>query len=355
MSDPLQPNDSADPKVTPGGVAEARPAEAGVANAPVAVEPTANAATLAAAAPPSAPTTPQPWLAGNGPVVVYILLVICTIAGLSALVAWGVRGGAKEFSTIAATLNQNQNRNGGSSGGAGDTDGRTVDSAAQEEAEALLARVAAGDAAAAQQVLAESDGWTGKTHRTARTNQSISGSLNLSNPELREAAVQAQLALDGVPRTEGGVAMLERTVGDPGQRAWALWMLGALANRGVDPAHTVKIVESYLDDPDVQVRASAVDALSLAGADETIPMLLDRFRNDPSPVVQERAMCDISQSGFYTHAQRMNAAATLVGWVDDSLLNAQQRAWVAQGLSDIAGKSFGTNSAAWKNWYSSAL
>lgn len=353
MSDPLQPGDLAGPKATSGSAAEGRPADGGVVNAPVDIKQGPNDAAPPVSGPPSAAATPQPWLAGNGPVVVYILLVICTIAGLSVLVAWGIRGGTKEISTIAATLNQNGN--GGASGEVSDTEGRTVDPAAQKEAEALLARVAAGDAAAAQQVLAESDNWTGKTHRTARTNQSISGSLNLSSPELREAAVQAQLALDGVPRTEGGVAMLKRTVGDPGQRAWALWMLGALANRGVDPAHTVKIVESYLDDPDVQVRASAVDALSLAGTDETIPMLLDRFRNDPSPVVQERAICDISQSGFYTHAQRMTAAASLVGWVDDSLLNAQQRAWVTQGLSDIAGKSFGTNSAAWKNWYDSAL
>ena len=177
--------------------------------------------------------------------------------------------------------------------------------------------------------------------------------IALNRPELhaREAAVRAELALDGITEDEAGLTFVEQEVGDPNQRAWALWMLGALGNRGVDPVHTAKIIEAYLSDPAVDVRASAVNGLALVGTDETIPMMLDRFRNDPSPVVQERAACALAESGMYTHEQRMTAAASLVSWLDDPLLNSQQRAWTFQALRDISGQNLGTDSAAWRNWY----
>ena len=184
--------------------------------------------------------------------------------------------------------------------------------------------------------------------------QLITAILNGTSQPAREAALQAQLALDGVARTPSGAATVEQAVDDPGQRTWALWMLGALANRGVDSLHGASIIESYLADPNVQVRATSVDALSLVGTDETIPVLLDRFRNDPSPVVQERAACDLAQSGMYTQAQRITAAASLVRWLDDSQLSAQQRAWTLQALRDISGKNLGADSAAWKSWLDGA-
>jgi HEAT repeat protein len=168
---------------------------------------------------------------------------------------------------------------------------------------------------------------------------------------VREAAVRAQLALDGVTEDEEGLKFVEQEIGDPKQRGWALWMLGALGNRGVDPVHSAKVIQTYLSDPAVDVRASALNGLALVGTDETIPMMLDRFRNDPSPVVQERAACALAESGMYTHEQRMRAAASLVSWLDDPLINGPQRAWTLHALRDISGQNFGTDSAAWRNWY----
>jgi hypothetical protein len=230
---------------------------------------------------------------------------------------------------------------------------RRLDRSAQAEAEQLLTKVAAGDSEAADLVLVQSPTWTGTTSRTPTADQQILTALNLPNLHAREAAVQAELALDAVPLSDAGLKMLEQAVGNPSQRVWALWMLGALGNRGVDPVHTAKIIETYLADPEVNVRASAVNGLAILATDETVPMLLDRFRNDPSPVVQERAACGLAESGMYTREQRMTAAASLVGWVDDSTLSAGQRAWTAQALGDISGQHFGNDSAAWRNWYES--
>jgi hypothetical protein len=289
---------------------------------------------------PSSLATRQPWVSSEAPVVIYLALG----GALIILLSLGAHRVVKGF------LSSTAGRSAGNAGVA--TDG-TVDAARQAEAEALLERVATGDLAAANQVLARSDEWTGKTRTTPKTDQFITASINLKDPQARAAGIQAQLVLNGIPRDQSGLNMLEKAAGNPQQRAWALWLLGALGNRGVDPEHTAKIIDAYLVDPEVSVRSNAVIGLALLGTDETIPMLLDRFRNDPSTAVQEIAACGLAESGMYTHAQRMVAAGSMVGWLDDSLLTPQQRTWTAQALHDISGQSFGTDPAAWQRWYNS--
>lgn len=231
---------------------------------------------------------------------------------------------------------------------------RVVDSAAQNEIEGLLARVAAGDQAAASDVLERAPSWMGRVQRSASTSRSIDIAFNLPDLHQREASIEATLVLDGVPKSDAGVQMMEAQLPTTVGRPWALWMLGALGHRGVDPVHTAKMIGAYIDSPDANTRAAAVNALAVLATDETVPMLLDRFRNDPSLVVEERAACSLAESGMYTHEQRMVVAATLVSWLDDSLLSAQQRTWTIQALADISHQNFGNDSAAWRNWYESA-
>ena len=222
----------------------------------------------------------------------------------------------------------------------------------QTEAEQLLQKAAAGDSGAADQVMAQSVNWTGKTHRTPVSEQWIGVALNSADLHTRAAALQAEPALDGVTVDDAGLKFVEQAVGNPSQRVWALWMLGALGNRGVDPGHASKVIDAYLADSQVDVRAAAVNALGLIGTDETIPSMLDRFRNDPSPVVQERAACSLAESGMYTREQRMTVAGTLVGWLDDASLSGPQREWTLHALRDISGKNLGADSGAWREWYS---
>src|SRR5215475_3228101 len=214
----------------------------------------------------------------------------------------------------------------------------SIDAVRQAEAEQLLARLSSGDAAAADQVLAATANWAGKTHRTPKSEQAMSVALNLPDLHSREAALQAELALDGVTMDDAGLKFVERSIEDPQYRTWSLWMLGALGNRGVDPVHTTKVISSYLTDTQVDVRAAAVNALSLVGTDDTIPPLLDRFRNDSSPVVQERAACSLAESGMYSHTLRMAAAASFVSWLDDSSLTPAQHEWALHALRDISGQ-----------------
>jgi hypothetical protein len=230
----------------------------------------------------------------------------------------------------------------------------SLNPALQAEAEQLLQKAAAGDSGAADEVIARSANWTGKTHRTPVSEQWIGVALNSADLHTRAAALQAEPALDGVSVDDAGLKFVEQAVGNPSQRVWALWMLGALGNRGVDPVHAAKVIDAYMADSQVDVRAAAVNALGLIGTDETIPPMLDRFRNDPSPVVQERAACSLAESGMYTHEQRMTVAGTLVGWLDDASLSGPQREWTLHALRDISGKNPGADSGSWREWYSGA-
>jgi hypothetical protein len=257
------------------------------------------------------------------------------------------------FMVLAATFAQQWLGISGRKQSSGQTRALRVNAATQASAEQLLGKLAANESGAADSVLDHSTTWTGKTRRTPKADQSILIALNLPDLHAREAALSAELALDAVPLNDVGLNTLKEALGDPSQRVWALWMMGALGNRGVDPVHTAKILESYLTDADVNVRASAVNGLALLATDETITPMLDRFRNDPSPVVQERAACGLAESGMYTHEQRMTAAASMVGWLDDPLVTPQQKVWSFQALHDISGESHGTDSAAWRAWYES--
>jgi HEAT repeat protein len=265
---------------------------------------------------------------------------------VAVLLTWGLQSVGK--SVISSLEAQSKLPTHGSSNAASN------DSSEQAQAEALLQRVASGDSAATDQVLNESDQWRGKTQRTSKADQFLTVSLNSSDIHMRQASLQAELALDGVERNEAGLDRLEPALKDPSQREWALWMVAALGNRGVDPQRAAIMISAYLQDPDTNTRAAAVNAFAMLGTDATILLVLDRFRNDPSPVVQERAACGLAQSGMYTHEQRMTAATTLVRWLDDARLTQQQHAWTLQALRDISGKNIGTDSSEWQSWLDGA-
>ena len=89
-----------------------------------------------------------------------------------------------------------------------------------------------------------------------------------------------------------------RGAGEQGPRANALWDLGLLGNRGVDPARIVTILLDSVRDPNENIRYWAVEALAYLGTDATIAPLLEIFHDDPSPQIRERAACGLAQSGM---------------------------------------------------------
>ena len=284
---------------------------------------------------PISRTTQASWLQGNGPVYVWFALLIL----MSGLLVVALRFTGRKFIPLLAQASN------------GDSQSSTFSSAKQTEAEGLLQRAAANDSAAADQIFEQSETWIGKTQRTPKANGLIAGVLNSHEMHTRESGVQAELAMDGIPSNEEGFDRVKRSLTVPRQRAWALWTLGALGNRGVETGQATDLIASYLSDPDAKVRQAAVVGLSVLGSDETVSKLLDRFRNDNSPMVQEEAACALAEAGLYTHEQRMVAANSLLNWLDDSTLSSAQRIWILHALSDIAGQNLGNDSSAWRRWY----
>lgn len=139
-----------------------------------------------------------------------------------------------------------------------------------------------------------------------------------------------------------------------GPRANALWDLGLLGSRGVQPARVGDILPGSIHDENVNVRYWALEALAYLGTDDTIEPLLQIVHDDPSPMIRERAACGLAQSGMLSAVQRKTAVPRLLDYADDVSLDDQTRKWVFQALRDITGQSLPHDPSAWRNWYNSA-
>ena len=98
-------------------------------------------------------------------------------------------------------------------------------------------------------------------------------------------------------------------------------------------------------------RRWAVEALALAGTDQSVDILLKSMHDDASPVVRERAACGLAESGMFTHEQRFAAVPTLLTYIDEQSLDAQTRGWSFQALGDITHQRLPNESSAWRTWY----
>ncbi|HZQ71257.1 MAG TPA: HEAT repeat domain-containing protein [Terriglobales bacterium] len=233
---------------------------------------------------------------------------------------------------------------------------RSADPAAQAQAETLLQRAVGHDAAARDEIAAHLDEWRGKIEFSDRLNGLMTAGLNSDDLEVRGITIDVDLAALDVSKTSASIDSFERQAltGPQNQRVWALWTLGLLGNRGVEPERVARILQSQLQDSNVEVRHWAVEGLAYLGTSDAIQPLLKSMRDDPSPMVRERAACSLAQSGMLTHAQRQSVVPTLIGYAEDPSLDASTRAWTYHALSDITGQTMPNDPAAWRRWYNSS-
>ncbi len=138
---------------------------------------------------------------------------------------------------------------------------------------------------------------------------------------------------------------------DHAEKIWALWVLGLMGNRGIEPDRVVQVLTSHLKDSNEESRRWAVEGLALVGSTETIEPLLKALHDDPSATVRERAACSLAESGMFTREQRLSAVPGLLNDLDDGALDAQTHAWAYQALVDITRQHLPNDPAAWRNWY----
>ena len=229
------------------------------------------------------------------------------------------------------------------------------DSAAQKEAEQLLARVARNDPAATEQVQSRSATWRGRIQLTPQFTNLVTAGLNANDLHARAATIEADLAAMNVVEDSSSVDRLaaEAESRDHATRIWAIWTLGLLANRGIQTDHIVSLLATHLSDTDVESRHWAAEALSYTGSDASIPPLLKAMHDDPSPLVRERAACGLAQSGMLSPEQRRSTIPTLLAYAEDSKLDSATHAWTYHALRDITAQNLPDDSSAWRRWYES--
>ena len=227
--------------------------------------------------------------------------------------------------------------------------------APQHQAELLLERSINHYRGANDQIAARVASWQGRIKLDDRLNNLFTTALNSGDLRVRAAAIEVDLAARNRPKSTETIDLLERDAreGEQGPRANALWDIGLLGNRGIEPERAAQILIAAVDDSNVNIRYWAVEGLAYLGTDETIAPLLDVFRHDPSPMIRERAACSLAQSGMLSEKQRRRAVPHLLNFADDYALDPETRKWIFQALRDITGQSLPHDSAAWRTWYNS--
>lgn len=221
----------------------------------------------------------------------------------------------------------------------------------QTQAERLLERAITGWEGASAWIESNVDPWRGAIEETPTLRALLNAALNHTDLRVRAVGVEVWLAAWNLDKTSEQVARLVGDVeNDPGRRPWSLYALGLLANRGVEPDWAHEVLRSHLDHLEEDTRHWAVEGLAYSGDPRQVPELLQVFRDDPSPRIQERAACSLAQSGMLRAEHRMRAAPSLYAIGTSPEATPAQRRWTFQALRDISGRSFGDDARRWRDW-----
>jgi HEAT repeats len=225
----------------------------------------------------------------------------------------------------------------------------------QSQAQLLLERSINHYKGANDQIAERVDGWRGKIKLDQQLNSLFTTALNSDDLRVRAAAIEVDIAARNLEKNTATVDRLEPDAkyGDQGPRANALWDIGLLGNRGVEPQRAAQILLASIHDDNVNVRYWAVEGLAYLGTDETVAPLLHVFHDDPSPMIRERAACGLAQSGMLSERQRRSAVPKLLDYAEDPSLDPETHKWVFQALRDITGQTLPHDASAWRNWYNS--
>lgn len=222
----------------------------------------------------------------------------------------------------------------------------------QQQAELLLERAIQRNGPAVDLIRRRVDDWRGHLHNTGRLFDLVIDALNTDDLRVRTAAVEIDLAANNLSKSPQSISLLLRRLqNDPARRPFALWRLGALGNRGVEPETVLNHLLRFRHDPDEQTRYWVVEGLAMLGTDSSIDPLLDILAHDPSERIRERAAHNLGISGMLTKRQRVTAVPDLLNFADDDSLDPTTRAYIFQALRDISGQSLGDDTAAWRNWW----
>jgi HEAT repeat protein len=217
--------------------------------------------------------------------------------------------------------------------------------------ERLLERAIDHYAGAAEEISERADGWTGKIHTSEKLETMSSAAYFSSDLRVRAVALEIWRARDNFPKTSEAVDELIRGTTSSDRKYFRLSSLGILGNRGVEPEKVFDTLMLYVNDPDGEARAGAINGLGLLGTENTIAPLLNVLRRDSSFDLRERAACNLSDSGMLSREQRRGAVPELIRFAQDPDLDPTTKKWVYQALREITQKNLANDPAVWVNWF----
>jgi hypothetical protein len=224
--------------------------------------------------------------------------------------------------------------------------------APQQQAERLLDLAIHRHESSLDLIHGNLEAWRGRLENTDRLFHLVLAALESEDPRVRTAALEIDLAASNISKSPQSVArLLNQINNDPGSRSLTLWRLGALGNRGVEPATVLETLLRYAHDSSQQTRFWAVEGLAMLGTDESIDPLLTILAHDSAPKIRERAACNLARSGMLTGEQRLTAVPQLLNLLDDDSLEAATHDLVYATLHSITGAEFGKNPDAWREWW----
>jgi len=94
---------------------------------------------------------------------------------------------------------------------------------------------------------------------------------NSSDLRVRAASIELTLVAYKVAKDPAAARRMgERIRTMPKERPWRLWVIGLLANRGVETEEGMRILLQYVHDPDEDTRLWAVNSLAVVGSEDII-------------------------------------------------------------------------------------
>jgi len=221
----------------------------------------------------------------------------------------------------------------------------------QDQVMRLVERTINHYSGAGEEIEKRADGWLGQVHTTPELTRLTDVAYFSSDLRVRAAAIEIWRVEAGFRKTPETVQQLiDSAVATSEKKYFFASHLGILGNRGVERERVFDTLSLWVRDPDSNVRAAAINGLALLGTENTIPLFLNVFHDDPSHDLRERAACNLADSGLLSREQRKQAVPELVRFSQDPNLDATTKKWVYQALREITEKNIPDDPAAWASW-----
>lgn len=223
----------------------------------------------------------------------------------------------------------------------------------QPQAERLLQYAISHHVGATDEIKVRVRGWRGAIKSTPSLETLLDVARNGNDLRVRAAAIEIELATMNMAKTAAQVDALLRSIAmSPKDARQEIYILGMLANRGVETDRIHSELRLLTSSEEDVVRYQAYAAIANIGTDETVRDLLDGFHHDASSAVRiDGGGCGLAHCGMLTRAQRMLAIPGLIEMVEDGALDAVDVSYGYRALREITDETLPDNAQLWREWY----